>query len=224
MVLNCLNHLDIFGDFVDLIKFFEKNRINTLTNTKKLVNENVLTFSKAVPVNNEDDPTECKKKWGTKQNAVVNDWESDLEEETDQIFYIFQTLKNPPNLWLKEVASQNPHLEFNLVYQNTENDITGEIIYRKGVMYNSVVNNHSDEIWNYIGDDLILELKLYISKKKNKSLNEVIDDLKNKESAIYKSIKKIILEFDENGKHVINKAVEALILDYENEITEILED
>ena len=64
---------------------------------------------------------------------------------------------------------------------------------------------------------------IYI-KKKNKSLNEVIDDLKNKESAIYKSIKKIILEFDENGKHVINKAVEALILDYENEITEILED
>ena len=60
--------------------------------------------------------------------------------------------------------------------------------------------------------------------QKNKSLNEVIDDLKNKESAIYKSIKKIILEFDENGKHVINKAVEALILDYENEITEILED
>ena len=221
MGLNCLNHLDIFGDFKDLVDFYNKNRRESESKSKKLVNENVLTFSVAVPVKNEDDPKECKKKWGTKQNAVINDWENDIEEETDQIYYIFETLKNPPNLWLKEVAKKYPKLEFNLVYQNTENDISGEIIYRKGRLYSSVQNNHSDEIWNYIGDDLMLELKNYISDKTDfKNNDEIIDEIKNNESNIYKNLKKIIINFDENGKYIVEKAMDSLIIDYENDINE----
>lgn len=219
MPCECENHLDIFGAYEDLLDFFEENRISPNVGQKRrMVNQNILTFNIAVPVKDEDNAEECKEKWGTKRNAELKDWEDDFEEGMEQFYYVFLTSGNPPNKWLEAVAKKYPNIEFNLVYKNESRDINGEIVYREGKLYHSSRSTYSDEIWGYIGEDLLLEMKEKVTKKlKNMNNDHIIELLKNKSSDIHIYLRKFIKNYDENSSAVIEKAFEELINLYEDE-------
>lgn len=220
MPCECENHLDLFGPYEELQRFFEENRVAPRVGQKRrLVNQNILTFSKAVPVSNEKDIVECKEKWGTKRNAELKDWEEDFEEEMEQFYYVFLTSGNPPNKWLEVVAKKYPEIEFNLVYKNEAKDVNGEIVYREGKLYHSSRSTYSDEIWGYIGEDLLLEMKQKVSKKlKNMASLHIIELLKNKSSDIHIELRKFVKNFDENSEVVIEKSFEELIKLYEEDM------
>ena len=219
MPSECENHLDIFGEYEDLLLFFDNNRVEQSVGKKrKMINQNILTFSKTVPVDNEDDIEECKEKWGTKRNAEIKDWEEDFEDEMEQFYYVFLTSGNPPNKWLEAVAEKYPEIEFNLVYKNESKDVNGEIVYRDGKLYHSTRNNYSDEIWGYIGEDLIEDLKTRVNKKtKNMEAAHIVELLKNKSSSIHASLRKYIQKYDDNSSVVVEKAFEELIKIFEND-------
>lgn len=119
MNLNCHNNLDIYGPWEELKTFFSNN------STEK----SVLSFENYV--SNEDG-------WGTELDAEVTDWDQDLmEEKMEQFYYVFMTKETPPNLWLDKIAKIYNKLEFNLIYQNRELGLTGEIIYKNGILYHN---------------------------------------------------------------------------------------
>ena len=219
MPSECENHLDIFGEYEDLLRFFDNNRVEqTVGKKRKMVNQNILTFSKTVPVENEDDIEECKEKWGTKRNAEIKDWEEDFEDEMEQFYYVFLTSGNPPNKWLEAVAEKYPEIEFNLVYKNESKDVNGEIVYRDGKLYHSTRNNYSDEIWGYIGEDLLEDLKTRVNKKtKNMEAQHIVELLKNKSSSIHTSLRKYIQKYDDNSSVIVDKAFEELIKIFEED-------
>ena len=200
--MNCINHLDIFGEYNELVKFFKENK------TK----DTVLSFNKFIPTSDNQ-----KEKWGTGLEAVINNFEKDiLEEEMEQLYYEFYTLGNPPNIWLQEIAKKYQTLEFNLVYQNTEKDVKGEIIYREGKLYHSSRIDSLDETWDLIGDDAVLELTEKMGKFV-KNPNFLIN-LKNKNSDEYQFIKDFLNEFDENGSLILDKVINKI----HNNFSEVL--
>lgn len=200
--MNCINHLDIFGEYNELVKFFKENK------TK----DTVLSFNKFIPTSDKQ-----KEKWGTGLEAVINNFEKDiLEEEMEQLYYEFYTLGNPPNIWLQEIAKKYQTLEFNLVYQNTEKDVKGEIIYREGKLYHSSRIDSLDETWDLIGDDAVLELTEKMGKFV-KNPNFLIN-LKNKNSDEYQFIKDFLNEFDENGSLILDKVINKI----HNNFSEVL--
>jgi len=67
------------------------------------------------------------------------------EEGVEQISYVFLTKEEPPKAWLENMARKYPKLEFYLVYQNREKDIDGELIYKNGVLYNSIEENWKND-------------------------------------------------------------------------------
>lgn len=219
MPCECENHLDIFGAYEDLLKFYDENRVSPSVGRKRrMVNQNILTFNIAVPVNDEDNAEECKEKWGTKRNAELKDWEDDFEEGMEQFYYVFLTSGNPPNRWLEAVAKKYPEIEFNLVYKNESRDVNGEIVYRDGKLYHSSRSTYSDEIWGYIGEDLLLDLREKVTKKlKNMNNDHIIELLKNKSSDIHIYLRNFIKKYDENSSAVVEKAFEELISFYEDE-------
>ena len=119
--MSCENNLDIFGNYEDLLFFINSNKIKS--NNGALLNQNILTFNKVVPLQNPQDLNECKTNWGTKEDANIIDWETDFNEEYDSYFYKFTTNGNPPHLWLKVVAERFNNLEFNLTYQNNKRNM-----------------------------------------------------------------------------------------------------
>lgn len=140
MNLDCENNLDIYGSWNDLKIFFNENRIENIDKNKS---QNILTFSKCVPAIGE----ECFERWGTGKDAEVRDWDRDiLEEETEELSYMFLTDRNPPNIWLEQIAKKYPELEFILVYQNTTSEITGEIVYKNSELYHNMIINNEDEV------------------------------------------------------------------------------
>lgn len=200
--MNCINHLDIFGEYNELVRFFKENK------TK----DTVLSFNKFIPTSDNQ-----KEKWGTGLEAVINNFEKDiLEEEMEQLYYEFYTLGNPPNIWLQEIAKKYQTLEFNLVYQNTEKDVKGEIIYREGKLYHSSRIDSLDETWDLIGDDAVLELTEKMGKFV-KNPNFLIN-LKNKNSDEYQFIKDFLNEFDENGSLILDKVINKI----HNNFSEVL--
>lgn len=200
--MNCINHLDIFGEYNELVRFFKENK------TK----DTVLSFNKFIPTSDNQ-----KEKWGTGLEAVINNFEKDiLEEEMEQLYYEFYTLGNPPNIWLQEIAKKYQTLEFNLVYQNTEKDVKGEIIYREGKLYHSSRIDSLDETWDLIGDDAVLELTEKMGKfVKNPNF---LRNLKNKNSDEYQFIKDFLNEFDENGSLILDKVINKI----HNNFSEVL--
>ena len=198
--MNCQNNLDIYGEYEDLVLFFEENRVKKSLG-KKLGDENILTFQKVLPVLEGEDK---KKIWGTSEDALIKDFERDiLVEETEQMYYEFLTVGNPPNLWLKEVGKKYSNLEFNLVYYNSEFDVKGEIIYREGELYYSYRSSLESEIWEMIGEDAYLDIKKKLKKDfVSKSFLEKIQD-ENSEECIF--IKKVLEEYDENGLLLFEK-------------------
>jgi len=76
---NCINTLDIFGNNNDLITFFQENRVRPKT-TKKLLNQNILTFQNAIQINS-NDLKMTKNMWGTKYDAELIDWENIIDSE-----------------------------------------------------------------------------------------------------------------------------------------------
>ena len=67
MPSECENHLDIFGEYEDLLRFFDNNRVEqTVGKKRKMVNQNILTFSKTVPVENEDGHRRMQREVGNK--------------------------------------------------------------------------------------------------------------------------------------------------------------
>ena len=202
----CENHLDLFGEHEDIQKFIEENRVKKTG--KRLLNQNILTFNKSVKVEDPDNESECKDKWGTKQDADIKEWEEEFddEEEMDQYYYIFLTPGNPPNKWLKSVAEKYSDLEFNLVYKNSKKNLQGEIVYREGKLYNSTLENVDETIWFYIGEDLTIELQDLTQKLiKSSSLSNVLKEVNKENSKIYNKIKKFISNYDENGHIVLKK-------------------
>ena len=95
------------------------------------------------PIENGED---CFEKWGTEEDADIQEYEENImEENLDQLFYIFLTRENPPIKWLEKIAKKYNNLEFNLIYQNRDKDLSGEIIYKNGRLYHHGINNFGEE-------------------------------------------------------------------------------
>ena len=201
--MNCINHLDIFGDYQELVNFFKNNKNNDL----------ILSFNKFMPITKGLE----KENWGTSSEPIIKEYEEEiLEEEVDQLYYVFYTFGNPPNKWLKKVSEKYKNLEFNLVYQNTEKNIKGEIIYRQGKLFHSSRIDNSDETWEIIGEDAVLELTEKMGKfVKNP---EFLNNLKNENSNEYQFIKDFLEEFDENGYLILDKVINQIY----NNFSEVL--
>lgn len=214
MVTKCFNTLDIFGKNTDLINFFQENRIKP-NNPKKLLNQNILTFQNAIQVNPANYKL-AKKMWGTKYDAELIDWESDLEsDEYEQMFYKFKTHRNPPYKWLEFIAKKYENLEFNLNYENEDDGYVGEIIYRNGELYHSMLSKYDEQAWNLLGKDLIDEIKLYY-KRENKN-PQIIEQLKEKKGNHYLKLKKIIEDYDNIAKYITHRVMDNFILEKFNE-------
>jgi len=128
----CENSLEIYGEWENLKKFFIDNR-----------SENILSFAKMEPIENGED---CFEKWGTEEDADIQEYEENImDENLDQLFYIFLTRENPPIKWLEKIAKKYNNLEFNLIYQNRDKDLSGEIIYKKGRLYHHGIHNFGEE-------------------------------------------------------------------------------
>lgn len=194
------------------IYFFFVNSTKIKSKNGTFLNQNILTFNKLVPLQNPQDLNECKNNWGTKDDANIIDWETDFNEEYDSYFYKFTTNGNPPHLWLKVVAERFNNLEFNLTYQNNKRNMQGEVVYQNGILINSTHTDLENDIWNYISEDLCIDLvKKVNSIIKATSISQTLRDLKNEESLIYKNIKHFIENYDENGIHIIKKSIKFII-------------
>jgi len=105
MSFNCHNSLEVFGQWEDLKSFY----IDNSTEDSILLGD---------------------------EYFEVLDWDKDiLEEKLDQATYIFMTIDGPPEFWLERIAKKYKKLEFNLIYQNRDNDYSGEIVYKNGELY-----------------------------------------------------------------------------------------
>lgn len=105
MSFNCHNNLEIFGQWDDIKSFYSENSSDN----------NVLNGD---------------------EEFIVLDWDKNiLEEKMDEVVYVFMTKEGPPEYWLEKVAKKYKSLEFNLIYQNRNDDLTGEIVYKKGELY-----------------------------------------------------------------------------------------
>jgi hypothetical protein len=213
MVTKCINNLDIFGNNTDLISFFQENRVIP-NNNKKLLNQNILTFQNAIQVN-PNDYKSTKKFWGTKYDAEIIDWETELEsEELEQMFYKFKTHRNPPYKWLEFIANKYNNLEFNLNYENEDDGYVGEIIYRNGELYHSILTKYEEHAMNLLGNDLLDEIKLYYKRENNNS--KIIEQLKEKKGNHYIKLKKIIEDYDNIAKYITHKVMDNFILEIIN--------
>jgi len=122
MSFNCHNNLDIYGSWEELKKFFNDNY-----DENKIINLN------------------------NYENIEILDWDKDLfEEKMEQIYYVFMTSEEPPCEWISDISKEYPNLEFNLIYQNREREISGEYIYKKGVLYNSFQYDDNEIIENCV--------------------------------------------------------------------------
>lgn len=127
MFLNCHNNLDIFGSWEDLKYFFINN------STDKYI----LNFGLEDKRNSED--------------VYMVDWDREImNEKMEQITYVFMTNEYPPEDWLENIAKEYKNLEFNLVYQNREKDISGEIVYKYGDLYCSYKSSDEENYENII--------------------------------------------------------------------------
>jgi hypothetical protein len=233
MTTKCINTLDIFGKNTDLIIFFQENRIIPINN-KKLLNQNILTFQNAIQV----DPNNyklTKKMWGTKYDAELIDWDdeftflrmeglkgnsskNEINKDTfllEQMFYKFKTHRNPPYKWLEFVAKKYNNLEFNLNYENEDDGYIGEIIYRNGELFHSILTKYEEQAWNLLGKDLIDEIKLYY-KRENKN-PQIIEQLKEKQGNHYLKLKKIIEDYDNIAKYITHRVMDNYIENINNE-------
>jgi hypothetical protein len=208
MTSKCTNTLDIYGLNADLIKFFNNNRVIP-TKSKKLVNQNILTFQKAIQVNPEDYKT-TKQLWGTKFDAELIDWEDDLENERlEQMFYKFKTFRNPPYKWLEFVAKEYSELEFRLNYENEDDGYIGEIVYSGGDLCNSMLMKYEEQAWNLLKDDLVGEIELYYKRESKNP--QIVEQLKEKKGNHYQKIKKIIEDYDNLAKYIIHRVMDEFI-------------
>lgn len=67
--------------------------------------------------------------------SVLLEWDKDiLEEKSEVLYYVFLS-KNIKAGWLDKMAKKYKNLEFNLIYQNEEKEIYGEIVYKNGILY-----------------------------------------------------------------------------------------
>jgi gas vesicle protein len=204
----CTNTLDIYGLNAELINFFNNNRVKPIK-SKKLLNQNILTFQKAIEV----DPSDYKKTkelWGTKFDAEIIDWEEDLENENlEQMYYKFKTFRNPPFKWLEFVAKKYAELEFRLNYENEDDGYIGEICYSGGELCNSMLMKYEEQAWNLLKDDLVNEIGLYYKKEGKSQI--IIEQLKDKKGNHYQKIKKIIEDYDNLAKYIIHRVMDEFI-------------
>lgn len=80
--------------------------------------------------------------WGTK-------WDIDVKEanvEGGQADYYFESAWNPPHRWLRKVASDFPHLKFNLFYINEGGEGAGVYEFRRGVFRRKEFTNDLAEM------------------------------------------------------------------------------
>jgi len=107
---NCENNLEIYGKWDDLKKFYTNNW-----------GSNGLSFRKIGEEYDEPSIIECEKNL--------------YNIKMDMIYYIFLTKSDPPLKWLDKISKIYNNLEFNLVYQNRENERIGDYIYKNGEVY-----------------------------------------------------------------------------------------
>jgi hypothetical protein len=119
------NQLYLHGDIDELLKFHREN-----TNTN-----GYLDFELSIPT---DNPIDL---WGTKWNAIQNDYPENYEVVTlpsddndNRLEFEFKTAWNPPFNYVKNVSKIYPNIEFELssdrydiCYENGE--ITDEVLY-----------------------------------------------------------------------------------------------
>lgn len=164
----CDNLLTISGKKEDLEEF--KNKAKT--------DKEVLSFNNFVPMPKEldidsgcfsgDKKTEMDKKyeenkkkygykdwydwdianWGTKWDVSGAEI---LDDEDTYVDYRFDTAWSPPQEWLREVAKQNPHLAFKLVYREDGMGFMGADYYEGGKLINS---KDVDDVYDIITQQL----------------------------------------------------------------------
>ena len=128
------NNLEIYGNWVDLKKFFIDNQSVNKT----------LSLENCVPVEDSDKKYYL---WGSSEDVEVIEWDENLmDEKIDMLYYVFLTKDGSPLRWLKSVAEKYIELEFNLVYQNRKTDEMGEAIYKNGKLYYNCKYNSEDEM------------------------------------------------------------------------------
>ena len=131
----CLNILSVTGSSTSLGKFECENRDQ----------KNHLSFAKSVPLSHkvetrsisidDEDVTdvefdeEAVKTWGCGWDCYCYD----LERNSDQYGYEFDTLMNPPIGWLEKVSLKYPDLEFDLLSEEFIQDYSIHIKIKNGV-------------------------------------------------------------------------------------------
>jgi len=74
-----------------------------------------------------------------------------------------------------------------------------------------MLTKYEEQAWNLLGKDLIDEIKLYYNRENNNPL--IIDHLKNKQGNHYCKIKKIIENYDNMAKYIINRVIDNFLIE-----------